>query len=139
MSTKGKLLPLLSIVFVATVLLGAASARIAKPKHKYLLRLTEPQGSQGMSFKGKSVRVQFQIKFRRIEFQITNKTDGPIKVDWNEVAYVDVMGQSRGSFIPAYDTWKRKKKWLLRLSLRERPCQICCIQRITFIMGSETS
>jgi hypothetical protein len=61
---------------------------------KYNFAMTKPQENKELVFDDKFLRIVFAVSKKQIGFNIRNKTDNPIKIDWNQVSYVDVLGKS---------------------------------------------
>ena len=58
----------------------------------YSFALVKPVEVPGLAFEDTALSINFSIIKPMISFHLTNKTDQPIKIDWNEVSYVDVSG-----------------------------------------------
>lgn len=61
---------------------------------KYNFILIKPKENRELSFDDNTIRILFSISKKQISFVLQNKTDQPIKIDWNQVSYVDVLGES---------------------------------------------
>jgi hypothetical protein len=57
----------------------------------YVFKMIKPTVSDQLTFQDKFIKVQFIISKKQIAFEIKNKTGNPIKIDWNQVSYVDVL------------------------------------------------
>lgn len=60
----------------------------------YVLSMLKPNVSKGLNYEDANINVAFDISKKEILFELKNKTDEPIKIDWNQVSYVDVFGAS---------------------------------------------
>lgn len=60
----------------------------------YVLSMLKPNVSKGLNYEDANINVAFDISKKEIQFELKNKTDEPIKIDWNQVSYVDVFGAS---------------------------------------------
>lgn len=60
----------------------------------YVLSMLKPKENKSLSFEDKNIRVSFTISKRAIQFHLENQTEEPIKLDWNQVSYIDVLGES---------------------------------------------
>ncbi|HLG16110.1 MAG TPA: hypothetical protein VJH03_16625 [Blastocatellia bacterium] len=56
--------------------------------------MTKPADSPENRFEDEFIRIEFTIDRQRLAFTLLNKTDNPIKIRWNEAAYVDASNQS---------------------------------------------
>ena len=61
---------------------------------KYVFLLVKPTESRELIFRDGQLDIQFSPSQKQISFTLHNNTAGPVKVDWNSAAYVDVLGQS---------------------------------------------
>ena len=64
------------------------------PTVAYVFSMVKPQAVKDLRFTDDFIEVQFTITSSTIALQLTNKTDNPIKIDWNNVAYVDTLRNS---------------------------------------------
>jgi hypothetical protein len=55
----------------------------------YRLRMTKPADSEGMAFEDASLQATFGVTRQAVQFTILNKTNGPVKIDWNQVSFID--------------------------------------------------
>lgn len=73
-------------------------ARIALKKAEYKVvysySLVKSQNPTGLGFEDGVVKVVFLPGESEINFELTNKTDNPIKIDWGSVSYVDPAGKA---------------------------------------------
>lgn len=61
---------------------------------RYIFIMTKPKENKNLIFDDNFISVSFLISKEQIAFTLDNKTAGPIKIDWNQVSYVDVLGKS---------------------------------------------
>jgi hypothetical protein len=64
----------------------------------YSLQMTKPVNSDELSFEDDFLKVHFTLSRKGVNFSIKNKTDDPIKIDWNQWSYVDTDGKSHRVF-----------------------------------------
>jgi hypothetical protein len=60
----------------------------------YRISMVKPTTSDITSFQDSFISVVFAISKKQIDFALQNRTPEPIKIDWNQVSYVDVTGKS---------------------------------------------
>jgi hypothetical protein len=60
----------------------------------YIFTMTKPKVSNDLLYEDNFLKILFSISKRQIGFNLKNKTANPIKIDWNQVSYVDVLGES---------------------------------------------
>jgi hypothetical protein len=61
----------------------------------YRFSLTKPAASPTLEHEDATVQIKFSIpENKQVAFTLKNKTDNPIKVDWDQVSYVDPEGKS---------------------------------------------
>lgn len=61
---------------------------------KYIFVMVKPKESKEVAFEDSFMSIEFSISKRQVGFVLRNKTDNPIKIDWDQVSYVDVLGES---------------------------------------------
>jgi hypothetical protein len=61
---------------------------------EYSFALIKPAESQELKFEDQALSIGFLIVKPQITFQLVNKTDQPIKIDWIQVSYVDTSGSA---------------------------------------------
>lgn len=61
---------------------------------KYIFVMTKPKVSKELIYEDHFLKIVFSIRKDKIGFILQNKTENPIKIDWNQVSYVDVLGKS---------------------------------------------
>jgi hypothetical protein len=49
-----------------------------------------------MAFQDEAINVTFSLQKNSLDFVLLNKTDGPIKIDWNMVSFVEFDGTAQG-------------------------------------------
>jgi len=59
---------------------------------KFSFSMTKPTASKDLSVHDDKVAVVFTIQRDRIGFELRNKTEAVIKIDWDQVSFVDVDG-----------------------------------------------
>lgn len=60
----------------------------------YLISMIKPKVNKDLVYEDANIKISFNISKKQISFELKNKTEEPIKVDWNQVSYVDVLGGS---------------------------------------------
>jgi len=63
-------------------------------KANYSFGMTKPKVSKDLLFEDAFINISFVISKRQIGFVILNKTSNPIKIDWNQASYIDVLNES---------------------------------------------
>lgn len=61
---------------------------------KYYFCMIKPKKNDDLMFEDHAIKIQFSIATQQIGFILKNKTDDPIKIDWNQVSYVDVFNEA---------------------------------------------
>jgi len=61
---------------------------------KFEVELTKPVGATGLSFEDNFIGIAFSVERTSLAFAFRNKTDNPIKIDWNQWSYVDTGSAS---------------------------------------------
>lgn len=61
---------------------------------KYFFVMTKPKASKELVYKDRFLKMMFSITKKQFGFILHNGTKNPIKIDWNQVSYVDVLGKS---------------------------------------------
>jgi hypothetical protein len=61
---------------------------------EYTFKLEKPATAQGLSLADKRFDLRFSVTRTRIGLNLQNKTDEPIFIDWDSVAFVDFEGQT---------------------------------------------
>jgi hypothetical protein len=56
---------------------------------KYTFKMLKPKESDDLVFEDDALRIVFKLERHRLEFSLLNKTDSPMKLDWNQMSYVD--------------------------------------------------
>lgn len=75
----------LMIMFSLLVLCGCAGM---PPKYSYFYHMEKPVTQPELSYSDDNVALQFKITPYDVEFDLTNKTDGTVKIVWDESAIV---------------------------------------------------
>ncbi len=60
----------------------------------YIFVMTEPTVNKGLIYEDLFLKIVFFITQKEFHFTLQNRTENPIKIDWNQVSYVDVQGKS---------------------------------------------
>lgn len=60
----------------------------------YRFAMTKPKESKELVFSDDEIAVNFKISSRQLAFAISNKTGQPIRIDWNQISYVDALGKA---------------------------------------------
>lgn len=55
----------------------------------YGYSLLKPRANDLLAFDDAGIAMVFSIRDQQIEFTLTNKTDAPIRIDWNNLSYID--------------------------------------------------
>lgn len=58
----------------------------------YNCSMTKPDIGISMQYSDDAISVQYKIVTDAVVFQLMNKTNNPIKVDWNQLSYIDSTG-----------------------------------------------
>jgi len=61
---------------------------------KYTFKMLKPKESDELAFEDAALRIVFNIDRHRFKFSLFNKTDNPMKLDWNQISYVDLSSGS---------------------------------------------
>jgi len=61
---------------------------------KYVLHLTRPIESDSLSVEDANMSILFSPANGAMGFTLRNKTEGPIRIDWNQASYIDSEGIS---------------------------------------------
>jgi len=64
----------------------------------YTFVLVKPRQTDGLLFEDEGLKVRFSVSRKAVNFSLTNQTDSAIRIDWNQVSYVDVDGKSHKVF-----------------------------------------
>ena len=62
----------------------------------YTFSLQKPKTSEALVFEDSKIAFIAQVSRQGIAVAILNKTDQPIKIDWNQVSYIDQTGKANG-------------------------------------------
>lgn len=91
-----KLRTSLFAIRLAVTLLAIALTALptVKPNYKYVFRLAKPLESASNVFEDERLRIAFDLSRIVFGFTVRNKTEEPLKINWNEAAYVDPDRQS---------------------------------------------
>lgn len=61
---------------------------------KYTFLMSKPVESKELLYEDKDLKALFMPSTEGINFVLQNKTDNPLKIDWNQVSYIDPLGIS---------------------------------------------
>jgi hypothetical protein len=64
----------------------------------YTFVLVKPAESESLVFEDENLKIAFEVSRKAINFSLTNKIDTALKIDWNQVSYVDVDGKAHKVF-----------------------------------------
>lgn len=62
---------------------------------KYTVAMMKPAASESLVFEDGSIRIEWVFDKHELSFKLQNKTDNPIKLDWNQVSYIDIAGSAQ--------------------------------------------
>jgi hypothetical protein len=78
------------------VMRGAVDGKIARYDATLIralgLGLEKPVPSADLTFHDEVMKIQFSFEGEGLGFTLSNETDGPLKIDWNQLSYVDSEG-----------------------------------------------
>ncbi len=60
----------------------------------FRLQLTKPIESESLTMEDANIAIGFGLTNTSVGVALQNKTDGPIKIDWNQVSFIDPQGTS---------------------------------------------
>jgi hypothetical protein len=63
---------------------------------KHISIMTKPWESRELFFEDQSIKIIFSLSEKQIGMILQNKMHSPIKVDWNNISYVDIAGLAHG-------------------------------------------
>jgi hypothetical protein len=63
---------------------------------KQIFVMTKPWDSRELLFEDQAIRIRFSLSEKQIGMILQNKLQLPIKVDWNNISYVDITGLAHG-------------------------------------------
>lgn len=58
------------------------------------LALINPVGAKGLTYSDESIGINFGFDQYKIDFNLTNKTDRSMKLNWNEASFVTTSGRN---------------------------------------------
>lgn len=61
---------------------------------QYIFKMIKPIANDDLIFKDNALNLEFNISNKQIKLILKNNTEKAAKIDWNQVSYVDVLGQS---------------------------------------------
>ena len=65
---------------------------------QYRFTMVKPAESESLTYDDDTLNVVFGVSRNGVNFTLRNKTESPIKIDWNQWSYVDVEGKSHKVF-----------------------------------------
>ena len=65
-----------------------------KYETSYTFTMVKPKESDSLTLEDNFINIQFLISGDESKFILKNKTDNPIRIDWDQVSYVDIFGES---------------------------------------------
>lgn len=86
--------PLLKVRDKNEILKYSVSFKGGEYDVKYILSMTKPINSEKLFMVDKNVSIKFKLNKESIGFTLSNKTKNPIRIDWNQVSYVDTGRKS---------------------------------------------
>ena len=60
----------------------------------YVPVLVAPKPSDDLKYEDEAIEIQWVFNKRQLAFALRNKTDLPIKLDWNQISYIDISGDA---------------------------------------------
>jgi hypothetical protein len=61
----------------------------------YIVSLKKPAAREDLSFEDDVLSIQWIFGKKMLGFVLRNKTDNPIKIDWNQISYIDIAGNAQ--------------------------------------------
>ncbi|MFM6308511.1 MAG: hypothetical protein ACKPGB_09620, partial [Dolichospermum sp.] len=61
---------------------------------KYRINMTKPVLNKDLNFEDKYIKISWIFSEDKLGFVLNNKTKNPIKIDWNQVSYIDTLGNA---------------------------------------------
>jgi hypothetical protein len=58
--------------------------------------MVRPSESRDQFFEDQAIKILFSVSEKQIGIVLHNKLNAPIKIDWNNVSYVDITGLAHG-------------------------------------------
>jgi len=84
-----------SFVFGLIILCVSCAGYLQEePKLDWTFSLEKPAATEALTYADDSVEIKFIITPKQIGFDIQNKTDSEIKIDWDEIFYRSPAGRS---------------------------------------------
>lgn len=72
--------------------------KIRDKKAIYTFIMTKPKVNEKLFYEDKSIKILFNITSEQINFQLNNKTEDLIEINWNKVTFVDFNSESQKIF-----------------------------------------
>jgi hypothetical protein len=73
-------------------LLGKLAAVNGKHFPKLVVVMTKPVESRELATQDESISISFRMARDAIGFELQNRTESPIKIDWDQVSFVETTG-----------------------------------------------
>ncbi|MEE9514421.1 MAG: hypothetical protein V3V54_00180 [Candidatus Brocadiales bacterium] len=80
------------LLFLLSLPFTSGCTGIEKAPGKQTIRLTKPIHSDELEFSDDNINIYFIVQQRKIDFGLTNKTQGPIAIIWDEIILRDPEG-----------------------------------------------
>jgi hypothetical protein len=79
---------------VASLAVSSVGVGIGLVGAKYTITMTAPSVSESPRYEDDVLAVVFKTSEAQLDFTLKNKTGDPLKIDWNQFAFVDADGKS---------------------------------------------
>jgi hypothetical protein len=63
-------------------------------KHRFTM--VKPSENRELLFEDQSIKILFSVSEKQIGMVLQNKMDSAIRIDWNNISYVDIVGLAHG-------------------------------------------
>lgn len=83
-----------TLALVALALSVVSNTAKASRDLRYVFVMEKPVRSAANTYEDEFIRIYFPLTRVSFAFTLQNKTDNPLTLDWNQVAYVDAFSQS---------------------------------------------
>lgn len=88
-----RLVNLISFLLVVA-LLSSCSLLITIPHYKWDISLQQPIPSDTLVYSDEFIKINFTVGEKQISFDMQNKTDKGMKINWDEISYISPTGMS---------------------------------------------
>ncbi|GMT42437.1 MAG: hypothetical protein IEMM0002_0848 [bacterium] len=85
---------LLFVVVLAPLALSCAD--LSAYRYRQMYAMVNPHENHDRTFQDENLAFRFEIREKKIEVFITNKSGSEIKLDWPDVKYIDASGSKHG-------------------------------------------